>query len=267
MKRLLVICLLVMVIHIIDTLAYSTRLAGVRAKRLATSLALFNIIVIISRTANLFQLPLLGSIVDEAINSGARGDISWLFRVIILSATAGSIIGALLTPTFVTYFMRAIHKLDQTGSVPQLLVHSLSPRRLPEVCRSLRLPDWREIRRIDLGRTPRSFLLLNVVVVAIYVVGVLSAIYAGYLLPDYRLTASQLSGIINGVATILLVILVDPVLAMLTDQTLQGKRRETELKAVVILLLAGKIAGTVLAQLFFLPASRLVVFVTGFIAR
>lgn len=135
--------------------------------------------------------------------------------------------------------MKAIQKLDRIGSVP-LLIHGLSPRHIPEVVRSLRLPDWGELRRIDLGRIPHSFLLINAVVVAIYVVGVLSAIYAGFLIPDYRLTASQLSGIINGIATILLVILVDPVFAMLTDQTMQGKRREAELKTAIILLLTGK---------------------------
>jgi hypothetical protein len=52
---LLLICGLTFVIHLIGTLAYSVRIAGTRTRRIALSLSLFNILVLVSRTSNSFQ--------------------------------------------------------------------------------------------------------------------------------------------------------------------------------------------------------------------
>jgi hypothetical protein len=57
-------------------------------------------------------------------------------------------------------------------------------------------------------------------------VGVFSALYAAYLRPDLRVTSSELSAIINGVATILMFMFIDPYLSMLTDEVAEGKVTE-----------------------------------------
>ena len=57
--QLVTICLLTFVIHLVGTLAYSVRIAGVRTRRIAVSFALFNILVLVSRTSNSFQGPFL----------------------------------------------------------------------------------------------------------------------------------------------------------------------------------------------------------------
>src|SRR3546814_15691413 len=48
-------------------------------------------------------------------------------------------------------------------------------------------------------------------------VGVVASLYAGYLAPEFRVTASQLSALINGFATILLFAFIDPQLSVMTD--------------------------------------------------
>jgi Amj-like protein len=58
---LLGICALTFVIHLIGTLAYSVRIAGTRTRRIALSLSLFNILVLVSRTSNSFHASLLAS--------------------------------------------------------------------------------------------------------------------------------------------------------------------------------------------------------------
>ena len=78
---LLVICALTFVIHLIGTLAYSVRIAGTRTRRIALSLSLFNVLVLISRTSNSFQAPLLAKrvkrtsrlalLVDSTISDGS----------------------------------------------------------------------------------------------------------------------------------------------------------------------------------------------------
>ncbi|HMU23086.1 MAG TPA: DUF2837 family protein, partial [Sphingorhabdus sp.] len=53
------ICLLTLVIHLIGALAYAARIAGVRTHKIALSFALFNVLVLVSRTSNSFLGPFL----------------------------------------------------------------------------------------------------------------------------------------------------------------------------------------------------------------
>lgn len=68
--QLLLIFALTFVIHLIGTLAYSVRIAGTRTGRIAVSFALFNILVLVSRTSNSFQAPLLAKWVEENLLLG-----------------------------------------------------------------------------------------------------------------------------------------------------------------------------------------------------
>jgi len=52
---------------------------------------------------------------------------------------------------------------------------------------------------------------------------VFSALYAAYLRPELRVTSNQLSAIINGVATVLMFMFIDPYLSMLTDELVEEK--------------------------------------------
>ncbi len=67
---LLLICALTFVIHLIGTLAYSVRIAGTRTRRIALSLSLFNLLILVSRTSNSFQAPLLAKRVEQNIAAG-----------------------------------------------------------------------------------------------------------------------------------------------------------------------------------------------------
>ncbi|SHM78085.1 Protein of unknown function [Caldanaerovirga acetigignens] len=267
MGRLFAVIIFTATIHAIDTLSYSVRIAGIKTKRLAMALSLFNIIVLISRTANMIQAPLLGSMVDKAI---AQGQVSLLlkgFRMIIFSATVGSIVGAAMIPSFVEIFSRGIIAFERAGSVPVLISNAVYRGSFKKIKESFKKPRISLLKRYCFDKIPPTFLILNLIITSVSTIGVLSAIYAGALLPDYRITASQLSGIINGTATILLAVLVDPQAAMITDQTLQGIRERQEANAMVVLLITGKIFGTLLSQLIFLPASKIVVLLTTFLVK
>ena len=95
---LLIIALLAFVIHLIGTLAYAVKIAGTRTRKVALSLSLFNVLILLSRTSNTFQAPLLAKRVE---NNLARGAMSGLadFRWLLLFATAGTIAGAFLIPS------------------------------------------------------------------------------------------------------------------------------------------------------------------------
>src|SRR6185503_12200002 len=78
--NLAIICLLTFVIHLIGTLAYSVRIAGVRTRRIAVSFALFNILVLVSRTSNSFQGPFLAKRIEQNLIHPASHSLISDFR-------------------------------------------------------------------------------------------------------------------------------------------------------------------------------------------
>ena len=119
--QLVMIALFILIIHSIETLAYSVRLSGARVKLLASALSLFNVMVMVSRLANMMQQPFTGSLIDNAPEENTLAFVESQFRILIGAATLGTIIGLLLLPTFIAIFSRAIiHLAEERGSVPAI---------------------------------------------------------------------------------------------------------------------------------------------------
>jgi hypothetical protein len=120
------------------------------------------------------------------------------------------------------------------------------------------LPTKENITQIKLNREfPWRIFILNIFAVAIMTIGVLSAVYASYLNPDYRTTASNLSAFINGFATILLFVFIDPHLSSMTDDVSLGKCSETTFRKYIVYMTVARLLGTMLAQAIFLPGAKL----------
>ena len=264
MTRLLAVVALTAIIHLVNTLIYSVRVAGVNTGRLATAYSLFNVVFLVASTANMIQGPLLATIVEGVINRGGDGgelELSQLtldMRYVIGSATLGTLLGALLIPSFVNIFTRLILVFERVGSVPgMLLLLLLSPGRLKRLLGDIKLPPRGMLKRArePVSGLPTNFLLLNVAVTGIFTTGVLSALYAGALYPEYRTSATLLSSIVNGMAQVLFATVVDPTAARITDQALRGERSQADVKRMSFYLAATRLAGTLLAQLIFLPAA------------
>lgn len=265
--RLFLICLLTGIIHMVETLSYSARIAGIRTRRLYLASSLFSVLVLLARTANLIQAPLLGYFVDETIISGNTPLLAEAIRAILFSATIGSLLAAALIPTAIHLFVYFTGLLEKSESMGVMLLRLINTdeffkkiyqrleksARRPRLSHLLLLKDRVFVKRI---------LLLTIIVASINATGVLAAIYAGALVPDYRLTASQMSGVLNGFSTILLTFFIDPYASLITDQVLVGKRKHWELSAMISCLVAGKILGTILGQLILLPCSQLVIIAT-----
>lgn len=265
MIRLLIVCIFTAVIHSIDALYYSSRISAVRVRKLGIALTLFNVLLLFSRFANTIQAPLTGSLVDRAVldlSHASRADVlstlAGEFRWIILAATIGSIIGAFLVPTFIEIFTKVLGIFEKQPSVMRLFLRLLKFRTYRTVADSLRSPMLKRPDQHEKANIPKGFLIVNILVVAVYTIGVLSTIYSGALIPDQRSTANALSGLVNVIATFLLIAMVDPMVALITDQAISGERSEHDVKVMVWYLVAGKIIGTLLAQLLFLPASGII---------
>ena len=65
----------------------------------------------------------------------------------------------------------------------------------------------------------------------------------------------------NGVATILMFVMIDPQLSVMTDDVVEGRLDEPTFRRAMVWLVGSRLAGTVLAQVLLLPAASLIVFV------
>ncbi len=103
------------------------------------------------------------------------------------------------------------------------------------------------------------------VVTSIYTIGVLSALYAALLAPERASTAIMASGLINGIATILLVVFVDPKISVMADDVINKRGDYLKLRNVSLMMVSSRLLGTLLAQLLFIPGAKYIAWFTKFI--
>ncbi len=256
--QVIIVFILTFIINLVGTLSYALRIAGVRTGRIAVSLALFNVLMLVSRTANTFQAPLLAKHVEKTILGQASSNIETELRWLVLSSTLATIIGMALIPTFQRLFTKAIVRFGEYRSVPRLLLRAFSFSGLREINRSASFPSATNVTRLSLSRAPHKILLFNMVATAFLTVGVFASLYAGYLEPELRVTANNLSPVVNALSTILLFVFIDPYLSLLTDDVVTGRLTESYFRNCIVLFAGSRLIGTLIAQLLLLPGARLI---------
>ncbi|RLM48714.1 DUF2837 family protein, partial [Halorubrum sp. Atlit-28R] len=158
---------------------------------------------------------------------------------------AATFIGAFLIPTFQRVFSRAVLHFQAHRSVPKLILHGFFKGGLPYLKGSASFPAKENLSEMHRKRgVSLSVIVLNVAAVALWTVGVFASLYAGYLNPDVRVTSSTLSAIINGGATIMMAIVIDPHLSGMTDDVVEGKVSEAQFRKTVVWLVGSRLAGT-----------------------
>lgn len=235
----------------------AARLAGVRAGRVATGLTLFNLFATCSRLLSLFYTPLIAALADRAYKFHDPDEFENAVRVIIFAATIGAAIGGALLPSAARLMQRGIDSFERRGSVVSAMARLAVPKVAVSALGEFRVPRMRMLAYSPKA-LPRAFLYSNVVVMGFWVTGPLAAYYAGVLLHSSMATAISLSGLITGVATITLTLIVDPTAALITDQAAAGKRPVEDLKAMLVYLVVTTIVGTLLSQLLLGPAAHVI---------
>jgi len=246
------------IIAIIGTLAYSVRLVGVRTGKIAITFAVFNILSLVSRTALTFQAPLLTKFVE---NSTGGSYVLNLFKLIIIVSGIATLVGAFLIPTFQRLFYKGVIRFSIDKSISKLIMHSFSKAGVHYMRDCISIPVKESVTKINFKKLPLKIIIYNVIAVAILTVGALAPIYAGTIVPDLRATCITLSSVINGFATILMSIFIDPQLSIMTDDVIDGKCPEEDFRSCVIAMIGSKTIGTFAALPLLIPASYIIVFV------
>lgn len=265
-SQLILICLLTASINLIGTLAYAARIAGVRTGRIALSFSLFNLLVLVSRMSNSFLGPFLAKRIETRLAEGGGEALENDFRLVIASASLSVLLGILLVPTGQRMFARAIGYFQRNRSTVRMLLHTATPAGISAIRESLALPSSAHLGHLAPPRSvPWQVLASNMVAQALLTVGVLASLYAGYLNPEFRVTASQLSAVVNGLATILLFAFIDPQLSVMTDDVVEGRMSGPDFRQAIIWISFSRLAGTLLAQAIFLPSAEAIAWVANYV--
>jgi hypothetical protein len=255
--KLIIISFFLLIVTTIETLAYSTRLSGARVGLIASALSLFNTMIVVSRFSTMFQQPLTGKLIGAAPKLNRLHFIEDQYRILIGVTSIGVCLGIFLFPTFIAIFSRAITQLSlEKGSLFSVIKKWSNIQGLKRVINCIRLPRLSYLKGINKQTFPKRIFVINVLITSIYTVGVLAALYASMIIPiKYAPAAIMSSGIINGVATILLTLFVDPKASVLADQVVKKQHKYVYLKSYSFAMVSSKLAGTLLAQIIFIPAA------------
>lgn len=244
-------------------LGCAARIAGVRTRRMAISISLSNFLMLISRISYGLIGALVASRMETSLANGGGDTILYDLRIMILSASIGMLIGTILVPTSQRIFTWIIIDFDRNRSTFTSLRHLFTLSGLSCAIQCAAMPSQNAIR--DFFTKPRnvkgSLLLGNCLAQALFSVGALAALYAGYLNPEFRVTASQLSPVVNGFATILLFSLIDPQVSAMSEDVIDGMKSEASFRRALTWLLISSFIGTILAQIIMVPAANLIVLI------
>lgn len=261
--EIIVVCVFTFIINLIGALAYSIRIVAVNTGKVAVSFALFNILILISRTANMFQAPVLARYVEKTKDTDIQVLKSFYF--IIGAALLAMIAGTFLIPTFQRIFNRFVKTFEVKKSIPKVIFygfHKMGKKHLKEY---VKLPSKENITNFEINKLPKKILLFNVIAIALITITSLAPMYASYKFPEYALMCLQLTGIINGFSTILMFIFIDPYISMKVDDVICGKMLEKDFRKLIIGMLVSRVIGAIFAFFILIPATYLVYNVANFI--
>ncbi|MGB1206961.1 MAG: lipid II flippase family protein [Chitinophagales bacterium] len=261
----IIVLVFTFIINLISSLSYSIRWVGIRTRKVAISFSIFNIMVLLSRTSNSVQAPLLAKRIENNINLGIM-EATADFRYIILAASLATLAAAFLFPTFQEIMTRGVNSFSKIKSIPKLFLNAFASngrKAIWQACKTPRLKDFRLL--LEWRAMSMKIFFYNILIIAIITVGVLASLNAGYLNPDLRITCSTLSASVNGIATILLIIFVDPYLSLLTDEVIEQKFDMLQFRTIIAFMLFSRFLGTLLAQLLLVPASYFILWIAEII--
>lgn len=255
--QIVIILSMTFIITLIGTLAYALRIVGVRTGRIAITFSLFNILVLISRVAVTIQAPLL----TKYTELGSKTDILSIFYSILLVGTLATIMGAILIPTFHRVFSQIVNRFSIDRSISKVIVHGFTKVGVKQFRNCITIPKSGNLKVFQIKSLPFGVLFMNIFAVALITAGAIAPIYSGVIAPDLRATCITLSGVINGIATIILFVFVDPYLSIRTDDVIEGKLEEVEFRRLVIGMVGTKVIGAALAIPLLIPASKIIVLI------
>jgi hypothetical protein len=251
--QLLIVFLFTALVHAIETGAHAARLAGVRTGRLALAQSLYNVLALVAQGANTVAGPLIAVMADLAAKDHQTGALLANLRLVLLSATVGTLIAGLLIPSLSRILATGVASYEERRSLPRVIVRTVTVQGLWQIRRGLKKPALSAVRESRRSPFPRRLLLFSILCTSFFAVGNFAALYASALVPQGARTAASLAPVLTGSAVVLNILVVAPIVALVTDEALRGERPLEDVTYITIWLVGARLLGTLLSQALLQP--------------
>ncbi|CAN7339686.1 lipid II flippase family protein [Variovorax paradoxus] len=149
-------------------------------------------------------LPVLGFAVDRGMTAQ---EFQFLAHFSLFLSFALGVGIFFLRWRMIEYYIGVIGKYKETGKFVRAFAANKKYRK-----------NLKEGNGLVVTSEGRSLLLLSTLVFSIYGVGIFSAFYCALIYSDYRAAISQLSGVVNAGAALILTFFVEPVISRRIDE-------------------------------------------------
>lgn len=234
------ICIIVIIcfasIQFIEVSSFLARYSGIFIGKKTLAYALQNAVFMLTRFFTMALLPLLGLLIDFGVD-----------RTQYLYMVSGAFICSGILGLTVVYFRSYII----SGFINVLESVSLGKSLFTTL---LKLPFFiiKNKKNIKVAKPKFSYLIkskifwLSAIVFAVYALSVFMVFFVSLSFPDYRASISQLSGVTNALATVLLTFVIEPKISIAID-----KDSNDDALNMIFSLILGRIVGVFIISQFF----------------
>lgn len=206
------ICIIVIIcfasIQVIEVSSFLARYSGIFIGKKTLAYALQNAVFMLTRFFTMALLPLLGLLIDFGVD-----------RTQYLYMVSGAFICSGILGLTVVYFRSYII----SGFINVLESVSLGKSLFTTL---LKLPFFiiKNKKNIKIAKPKFSYLIkskifwLSAIVFAVYALSVFMVFFVSLNFPEYRASISQLSGVTNALATVLLTFFIEPRISLAIDK-------------------------------------------------
>lgn len=192
-------------IHFIEFLSFYSRIAGIRTDNRLISYSLQQTAFVGTRFFFIFLMPILGFIVDSRIDKN-----TYLIMVIfsLVFSIVSYLIAYILREKIVYFFISVIEEYSQNTSYLKSILKS--------ICKTLNV---RGITKYKVkGIINKKMVFFSALIFCSYSIAVFLSFYFALVFYEFRSTISQLSGVINAFATLVLTLYIEPRISRSIDQ-------------------------------------------------
>lgn len=244
------------IINYIEMLNYPCKLAGAKTAKYATAISLFNIISIATRVVSLLLAPMLSKHIESSIGISTIDDILYDINLIITFSLLGSLSCYLPMNNFFGKFEIGITYLAKNTPLKML------QRSITYIFKKENQGGLTQSKLIsEKEKTSLIFAISCICAHALIYTGVLSALVAGFIAPEFRMTAVQLSGVVSGVGVLILFLICDPYVAKLIDISIANQKKLPETVRIIKAKALSQMIGILLAFVLIKPGADIIAFI------
>ena len=242
----------------------SAQLIAIENRKYPTTLSVYNIFNIISQFSATLMMPIFAIYLENRININPSSLIM-PFRLNLFFSGIGGIFGAIFIPTIGKFMQNFVEKMYKNMTF--IFLFKYNSYHKIKLYLIFKNPFYviRSLKKINFKEQPKLILLINFIIYLIITSSLTSCTYASFLNPNYRSTSFALLGVINGLASIIFLLFLEPYNATLIDKYYNEKITKIEFNNFYKLTIIFRILGIFSSQFLFIPLSKLVLSISLFL--